>query len=263
MARLFNGTDQSLQSASAIDLSTYNKISIVFWLWWDAFANDDKFAGEFSDNYNSNDAFLMDPDAPLGSAWSLFMHSVTGAVYNGGYFPRPSAGAWHQYVLLLDRTTGTALGVTVYLDGALQTVTQTESGSQTGNFGSYTLNLMSRNNASLFGAGRMAELAIYGGILLSQTEATSLQTLCPNSVNTPTHYWPLDGTTSPEPASVGGVNLTVNGATQAPHPITCALRQRPLTGVGLSLRGLVGVRVLDRLLRNERLTRRQVLELPE
>ena len=51
----------------AIDLSAYSKLTVSFWMYWNAFANDDALAMEYGANYSTNNGFLIDPNsgAPL------------------------------------------------------------------------------------------------------------------------------------------------------------------------------------------------------
>jgi hypothetical protein len=219
MARQGNGIDQSLQSATTIDLTAFNRIAVAMWLWWDAFANDDDMALESGAALgNPTGGFAIDPNAS-GGTFEVFTHQSDFASRR---FSRPAAGAWHQIVANLDMTvTGAAQIAAVYVDGAPQSLTDGLISAIAGTFHNATLNFLSRNNTTLFGAGRMAEPAIWG-LLLSQTDATNLAInkhapglVQPGSL---VHWWKLLGTTSPEPAEVGGVALTVNGATQTAHP---------------------------------------------
>lgn len=217
MARSFDGTNDSLQAT--VDLSAYNAIALSFRLYWDAFANDDDLAMEFSANYNSNaGGFIVDPNSGDGS----FGVGLSGnAGVSSVRFARPSGAAWHAYVINMDMGLVTNELASVYVDGANQTITSRPSNfNNTANFGSYSLYAMSRAAASLFGAGRMADLAIYGGVNLSAGEADALADVAPSLVRPEAlvHYWPLMGRTSPEIDVVGGANFTVSGATVADHP---------------------------------------------
>jgi len=216
-ARQFNGTSDSLQSASPLSsLSGVGTVSLAFWMYWDAFANNDELAFESSANYNSNNgAFLVDPNTSGGGGVSagVFQYSVNLAgagVHLDCAFTRPSAAAWHQYVLILDATSGSC---GAYVDGAVPSGLTTVN-SHTGTFSSQTLNVMSRNNASLFGAGRMSEISVFSGTINSSD--ASLLAACgrPTSVSSASllYYWPINQT-SPETPTTGGINLTVNGTT--------------------------------------------------
>ena len=65
MARQTNGTNQSLNSASTLSLSSYTKLVVAFWLLWDSFGTDDDLALEYSANYNNDDAFIIDPNSSV------------------------------------------------------------------------------------------------------------------------------------------------------------------------------------------------------
>ena len=155
-----------------IDLSPYTKASVSFWMYWDAYANDDKLAMEYGANYSANSGFLIDPNS--GSpATGLFQAGVgSPAATNSISFSRPSAAAWHHYVFLFDRTTGTAPSTAVYVDGVAQSTPPAGAVSDVVDaFGNNTLYIFSRANTSLFGAGKMQNLAIRGGYLMTAAEA--------------------------------------------------------------------------------------------
>jgi hypothetical protein len=227
VARQTNGTDQSLQSASAIDLTSYAKIALSFWLWWDAFANNNKLALELSADVGANaGAFQVAPNRTSSADFGVAAFGNVG--FNLAGLTRPSGAAWHHYVANLDFTKPSHEVDTIYIDGVSQSLTWSLDENNTGSFGNYVLNVMSRNNAVDFGAGRIAEVAIYADFLLGQTQVDSLynggtgidaRTVQGANLH---NYWQLCGTDSPEPALVGGVDMTVNGATQVAHPITGA-----------------------------------------
>jgi hypothetical protein len=235
MARQTNGTDQSLQSASTVDLTAYTKIAIFQHLWWDTFANDDDLAYEFGDG--TGDRMFLNPNgSAFGGNISYFNHNNGGDCIRS--WVRPSANAWHRMIVNLDiAQVGAAEIVSVYIDAASQALTNRATFDNTGTYNNRTLNLMSRNNTTLFGAGRIAEFAIYGGINLSGTDATNLETLRPDQVQSGSliHYWKLCGLDSPETASIGGINLTVNGATFIDHPLAGSC-STTITGLGRSMR---------------------------
>src|SRR6202035_2523097 len=105
--RSFNGTTDALNSSATVDLTSTPVISVWFWLNKTAFANDDHLAAESSTNHNSNNgAFIIDPDGSVGSPCSNFF---AFGVHQGGLeeeagFTRPSAGAWHSYLLVISTT---------------------------------------------------------------------------------------------------------------------------------------------------------------
>ncbi|MDD5522884.1 MAG: DUF2341 domain-containing protein [Kiritimatiellae bacterium] len=166
-AASFNGADGYITDLD-YSLAAYNKITVSFWLNWPNYINNDGLALEYTPNFNSSprNAFVIGPNAASGgsSGYVAVTMSRSGA-YNGGYFARPSAGVWHHYAVTLNRTTGTALGTGVYIDGSPVRITQVlSSDMQSTFFNDKGLYVMSRNGTSLFGQGGMDELRIEGGI---------------------------------------------------------------------------------------------------
>jgi hypothetical protein len=154
----YDGTNDG--GSVALDLSDTAVLTVEFWLWWDAFANDDDMAMEFTASASSNTGgFFIDPNAAAGS-FNVLHQGAAGS--NVKSWLRPTAAAWHHYAFVLDMaskdTTQEILG---YLDGAFWPGLQGTATDSTNNFANSTLNVMCRNGASLFGAGKMAHLAIY------------------------------------------------------------------------------------------------------
>lgn len=213
--RTFDGTNDSLQSASTIDLSAVNKCAVVFWLWWDAYADNDDLALEFTANTNgSTGGFYINPNSSnLAGGGPNFEVKLVGNMGEcEAVFARPSAAAWHQYVVGLDKSLSGEEVSHVYVDSVAQSLTYDTDIDNSNNFANDTLNVMSRNNASLFGAGRQARLGIIPGEIPTQAQVDDLYAgrllteLFPAA-----YYWPIDGTSSPEPsADTHGIALTVN-----------------------------------------------------
>jgi hypothetical protein len=223
-ARQTNGVDQCLQTASNINLSTYAQIAVQMWLWVDSFSNTDRLAMELSEDIDNGhtDAFLANSGNSTTGQFSVGMALGSG-VYNERSFIQPSGGAWHHIVFNINRgQPGSNEILSVFVDGVSQLLQTEFAGDSTGNFGSYPLNLMARNCASLWLAGRIAEVAIWGGVTLSPADIATLYNngngRLATEVGSVTHYWRLLGDASPEPATVGGVNMNVTGATQVTHP---------------------------------------------
>jgi F0F1-type ATP synthase membrane subunit c/vacuolar-type H+-ATPase subunit K len=66
---------------------------------------------------------------------------------------------------VLNTTATASQQILVYVDGAAVSITKGSSGTGAGNFANSTLNFMSRNGSSLFGAGTLDEVAIYNQAL--------------------------------------------------------------------------------------------------
>jgi hypothetical protein len=165
------GSGAAACASIPLQLSAYTKASVSFWLYWPAFANDDKFAMEYGTTNNIvGSGFVIDPNSG-GSSSGLFMTGVGGTVNsNAVSFTRPSVG-WHHYLFNFDRTTGTSKSTAVWVDGVSQTTAAVGSpGDVTDAFGNSTLYLLSRNNTSLYGDGRLQNLTIRGGYLSTQRD---------------------------------------------------------------------------------------------
>lgn len=113
----------------------------------------------------------------------------------------------------------------VYIDGASVTVTElfTPAGTLTASDnGGYTFG--NRADGLRHINGRLAELAIWHGTILSAGNAASLYNsgagARADSIGvTPTFYMKTCGTVSPEPNEIGGASTgTVTGALFQPHP---------------------------------------------
>jgi YD repeat-containing protein len=189
----FNGTSSAAQAN--LDLSTTNKLTLEFWLKWDAFANDDDLAFELTPNFNSNaGGFIVDPNAPEeGGRFGVGIGS--GESRNTAYFSRPSAGAWHHYALVMDTTAAAGDQVIPYVDGQAVPYVKTKSGTGAGNFANSSLYFMSRAASALFGAGDLDEVALYNRALPAATVED--------------HYF----------GSVGGGEPPVASFTAAPNPV--------------------------------------------
>jgi hypothetical protein len=246
VARTFNGSSDAFGSSAAVNISAAGTgaITLSFFLWWDSFGNDDQLALELSANYNSNaGSFIINPNSSGAGAFE-YSHSNGAGGYRSGNFTRPSAAAWHHYMLVMD-TTDTLLHV-AYVDGSVVTTNVgANGGGATWNAG-YTLYGMSRAAGALFGDGRMAELAIWTSALTSGNASSLAGGTLASAIGTPAYYWKMCGTDSPEPATVGSPSLTLTNTTGSAHPAAVSgscvtggtARQRLVDG------GLIGGRLI-------------------
>jgi sugar lactone lactonase YvrE len=155
-AAAFNGSTGTAQAE--LDLSSTHKLTVEFWMKWNAYADDDSLAMEFTPNFNTiPGGFLIDPDASTGN---FGVGVGEGSTRNNVYFTRPSAGAWHHYAFVIDTEAAGEHEITPYVDGHAVSFSKTESNTG-GAFAKSTLYWMSRDAASLFGGGAMQDLAIY------------------------------------------------------------------------------------------------------
>ncbi len=161
----FNGSSD--YGSIPLNLSSTNKLTIEFWLKWNAYANNDALAMEFTPNFNANaGGFLVDPNAPqFGGTFGIAMGGIENR--NSVFFQRPSAGVWHHYALVIDTTAPAGKVITPYVDGQPVSIQQDSTGTGQGTFANSTLYLMSRGGEALFGAGSLDQLAIYNQPLSS------------------------------------------------------------------------------------------------
>lgn len=207
-----------MSTASNLTLAA-SSLSMAFWLYFDNFANTDTFAFELSSNYTTGNDFRLSPADSVTSKWGVGVHSSNGFSYGG--FTRPSGAAWHQYVITMAFGNPTAL--TAYVDGVSQSITfalgpQNDTGIT---FDTVQLYAMARNNASSFAAGRLAEVAIWNGVVLTAAEAAILGLgYAPPLVRPASlaYYWPLLNRQSPESEIVANKTYTLTGTSVTPHP---------------------------------------------
>lgn len=220
MARLTNGSSDYLVTAASIDLSAAGtgNLSIAMLMWWDAFANNDNLAMELSVNHNVNTgAFIINPNESSLSKFAFGQGGVSGS-YRNASFPRPSAAAWHYYLLVFSTTDASTNKA--YVDGVSQTMTVGTNDGGASWASSQPLYVMSRAGSALFGAGRIAKIAIWKNDQ-SANAATLAAGTNPTSVASSDllYYWRIAGTVSPEPeGNTGTPALTVSGATYTTDP---------------------------------------------
>src|SRR5690606_17042577 len=98
-----------------------NKITFDLWLNIDTFTNTDELRF-WAQNNNPTNVHPFEINAnDAGETVSVYLISQSGT--NGGYFDRPSGT--NQFTIVMNRTTGTNCGVTVYTNGVLAPFTQT------------------------------------------------------------------------------------------------------------------------------------------
>jgi YD repeat-containing protein len=162
-AASFDGTNDN--AAASVNLSGTSKVTIEFWMKWTTNTNNDDLAFEFtSNNTNNNGAFVINPNSTTSTSRFEVALGRNGS-RNNVYFTRPSAGVWHHYAFVLNTAATASQQILPYVDGQPVSFVKGSSGTGAGNFANSTLNFMSRNGSSLFGAGVLDEVAIYNQAL--------------------------------------------------------------------------------------------------
>lgn len=237
MGRKFNGTTDSAVSSSVSFSSLVNGASLAFsfWLWWDAFASGDQLAL----GTTRAGGWVCDPDYSGAAAFSFGMADGGGGTSFLDRFARPSAAAWHHYLLASTRpraATGQPARNFAYVDGVAQGLTSISAGAMSETWADSVVHVMSQIPPNVGNAaGRISDLAIWQtnfqfaglGTKYAQTlfaGASPLYVL-PDLLLA---YWPFDGE-SPEPDD--GCRSLVGGG----HPVTLTgttfVQPRPVQSV--------------------------------
>jgi YD repeat-containing protein len=173
----FDGVNDSV--AAPLNLAGKSAITVEFWLKWNSYANDDRLAMEFTNNFNeAAGGFLVDPNAPQNGG-TFGVGIGQGASRNNVFFARPTAGQWHHYAFVLDANAPAAQQITPYVDGKAVAYTKLDSGTGAGSFANSTLNLMSRAGSSLFGTGELDEVSVFGSALSAATVENNFKGIVP------------------------------------------------------------------------------------
>lgn len=217
MALSFDGVDDT--ATTPVDLSGTNKITISCALYWNAYANDDDMAFQVMGTDAAGGAYF-DPNAALGDIACQMQNDAVNYKIQRWARTDMTAAAWHRIAVLMDRSVPS---IALYVDNVLATPTTNSAGGSitATNFGNGTFYMMHRPG-TLFGAGRMAEVAIYKSLLSTDEIAALSKGFDPRLVNPASlaFFNPLYGRVSPEPAVVGGA-VTLSGPvfTDPPYPI--------------------------------------------
>ncbi len=183
-----NGTNQAV-NVPAIDLSSTNVVTVSMWVNRTYSTTGGHVFVENSPNYNSSTTgFGIFPDDNTCRGIQLGIHGNVG--YTANCFNQPSSGTWHLITAIFDKSHAGVAGLSLYIDGVLQTSTQTLfSSNNTGNFGNNATYLFSRGGTGEFSSGSLDDVRIYSRAL-SASEILQLYNLGANFVSlqvTPTN----------------------------------------------------------------------------
>jgi len=165
-AAQFSGTGSG--ASALVNLSTLapRLLTVCWWMYWNAFANNDAVAFEFTGNAGlGGTGFYIDPNSgwPLSGRFAASIIAGSPTLTRGEGFTRPSAAAWHHYAVTFDRNTP---AVGLYIDSVAQTSGASNApGWTASDFANSSLFFMCRNLSNLRGAGRMAGVSLHPSIL--------------------------------------------------------------------------------------------------
>jgi hypothetical protein len=129
-ALMFDGIDDYV--SAPLNLSSTQTVSLAFWARKNPMASD-KSDIEFTDMDSGTGGFSISLSDPFGSCPGSTTVYVRGNVgYNGACYTTPSAGVWHHYVGVYDKSLSSN-EVDFYVDGSLQTPTSRPDNSNNGN----------------------------------------------------------------------------------------------------------------------------------
>lgn len=151
--------------------------------------------------------------------------------FNTTTYQPNDTGTWHHVLIANDYTAANAV---IYVDGVSQAITTGITSSTPEVFPNVTETLIGATSAGEFMDGRIADVALWSGILLNQSEATALaKGARPSTIRSANlqHWWPLDGIVLPEPDLAGlAANMASgNGTTGiAGPPVSLTTPRSPL-----------------------------------
>ncbi|MBS1845823.1 MAG: PKD domain-containing protein [Actinobacteria bacterium] len=188
----FDGVNDT--ATGPLQLGGQTAITVSFWMKWNAWANNDELAMEYTPNFNDNPGgFLVDPNSSFGK----FAVSIgIGSSRNVALFERPTAGVWHHYAFVLNSAAPAAEQIVPYVDGFPVVYTKAVNGEGGPAFANSTLALMSRGGKELFGAGNLQDVAIF-------TKALSAATISQQHASNGPNGRPQATFTAPTTAKVG------------------------------------------------------------
>lgn len=155
----FDGTNDTWQTDSAIDLTSYNKIVMEAIVKYPSYPHDE-LSWEFGTTFSDAGSFYFGPE--LSGDSTTFLNGNVGMNYST--YNQPAAGAWHHIVVVYDMSIASGHETKLYVDSALQASTGGSTNNNTGTFGNWKLNVGCRNGASLFCNQYIQHLAMYSSL---------------------------------------------------------------------------------------------------
>lgn len=167
-----DGVNDYVESPEPIFLSSTNIVTFSFWAWINSFQKSG-FQTLLYHPRNGNPGdydMLIEIDNDTNGdctggppRFVVAMHNSAGGGNTTGCYVPPSTNVWHHYSLTFDKSTNPDT-VILYIDGILQTASETSSSDNVDNFSDTPLFLGSYNNgtaSSQFTEGKIDDFRIY------------------------------------------------------------------------------------------------------
>lgn len=208
MARAFSGGVQHLQGSPPV---TAVPFTVSAWVYATSTVDANRTIVSISDSGAGNHRFWM---------YVTATNSVRCQVYNGSATGTATASAsltingWQHVCAVFASATSRA----IYLNGGNKGTNATNSTPTAGNLTNCNVSILP--GFGFYWTGYIGEVGIWNVAFADQDVADLFTKVSPPLVHPEAlvHYPPLFGAFSPEPDLVGGLNLTVTGATAADHP---------------------------------------------
>ena len=172
----FDGVNDFGRSTASISPTTgVTNWTFCAWVWWDSYANNDDLLGELTANINNpyDGAFNINPNSssPSGVAVFITQDAASGLKYRAESIARWPAAEWVHIAAVFDSRANSLQGEwTLYTNGVVATQTvRTTDKDQATDLRSDVFYLMSRGGTTLFGAGRLDDVGLWGSALDSAT----------------------------------------------------------------------------------------------
>lgn len=172
----FDGVNDFGRSTASISPTTgVTNWTFCAWVWWDSYANNDDLLGELTANINNpyDGAFNINPNSssPSGVAVFTTQDAASGLKYRAESIARWPAAEWVHIAAVFESRANSLQGEwTLYTNGVVATQTvRTTDKDQATDLRSDVFYLMSRGGTTLFGAGRLDDVGLWGSALDSAT----------------------------------------------------------------------------------------------
>lgn len=172
----FDGVNDFARSVASISPTTgATNWTFCAWVWWDSYANNDDLLCELTANINNpyDGAFNINPNSssPSGVAVFTTQDAASGLKYRAESIARWPAAEWVHIAAVFESRANSLQGEwTLYTNGVVATQTvRTTDKDQATDLRSDVFYLMSRGGTTLFGAGRLDDVGLWGSALDSAT----------------------------------------------------------------------------------------------